>query len=178
MALKKTIEVMQAGLMMDCVRTLPCHGGITNTILAGYDVGIIAEGKIIPKITLDEYGEAEVRGVDLDEVEVGLPFTKRIVTLTPEVGSQDGSSSGSNMRISEIVVRVLDTLGLEINGQDVKFRRLGREKLDDPMLPVSGEYRMENLGWDRGNAQIEIKSDQPLPFHVLSVIKKFTVNNG
>lgn len=169
---------MNAGLMMDCVSYLPCHGYIENTLLAGYDVGIIAGSKIIPKITLDDSGEADVRGVDSDEVQVGLPFTKRIVTLTPEISGQEGSSSSNNIRISEVVVRVLDTLGLEINGQDVKFRRLGREKLDAPMLPVSGEYRMENLGWDRGEAQIEIKSEQPLPFHVLSVIKKVTVNAG
>jgi hypothetical protein len=37
--------------------------------------------------------------------------------------------------------------------------------------------RIEMLGWERGRAEISVVQDHPLPMHLLSVIRKFTVND-
>lgn len=145
--------------------------------LRGLEVSVLGDGAVMPNATVDEATGAITIQETVSEYSVGIPFTRRIVTLTPEIGSATGSAQGNSMRIGEITVRVLDTLGLQINGQEIEFRRFGREKLDERMEPVSGEYRIENLGWSRGEAQVEITHSQPLPFHVLSVIKKITVND-
>lgn len=150
---------------------------VTAERLRGLEVSVLGDGAVMPNATVDADTGTITISQTVSEYSVGVPFTRRIVTLTPEIGSASGSSQGNSMRIGEITVRVLDTLGLQINGNEVEFRRFGREKLDERMVPVSGEYRMENLGWSRGEAQIEITHSQPLPFHVLSVIKKITVND-
>lgn len=150
---------------------------VTAERLRGLEVSVLGDGAVMPNATVDADTGTITISQTVSEYSVGVPFTRRIVTLTPEIGSAAGSSQGNSMRIGEITVRVLDTLGLQINGNEVEFRRFGREKLDERMVPVSGEYRMENLGWSRGEAQIEITHSQPLPFHVLSVIKKITVND-
>ncbi|MNF13954.1 hypothetical protein D3C80_2159740 [compost metagenome] len=49
--------------------------------------------------------------------------------------------------------------------------------LDQPPELFTGIHRLENLGWERGQASLVIEQDQPLPFHLLSVIKKATFND-
>lgn len=159
------------------------HASITGTSTAGSDtwtglghlegktVDVVADGVVMPqevvtggKITLDRTAMA---------VEIGLPYTTTIVTLTPEISGPTGSAQGGQMRISEVTLRFLDTIGCKINGGVVSFRNFGPAVLDNPLQPYTGDHRLENLGWDRGEAQLTITQDQPLPFHLLAVIKGF-----
>jgi hypothetical protein len=41
----------------------------------------------------------------------------------------------------------------------------------------SGLLRIEMLGWERGRSELSIVQDQPLPMHLLSVVRKITVND-
>ena len=84
---------------------------------------------------------------------------------------------GNSMRIGEITLRFLETTGCKVNGQTIAFRNLGPAILDEPPPLFTGDHRMENLGWERGKAQLLIEQDQPLPFHLLCVIKKITSND-
>jgi len=115
------------------------------------------------------------------EVQIGLPFVTRVKTLTPEVQGSTGTAQGNSMRIGEITLRFLNPTGCKVKGQGVEqtisFRNLGEDVLDQPPPNFSGVKRLENLGWERGEAQLEIIQDQPLPFHLLSVIKKMTIND-
>lgn len=109
---------------------------------------------------------------------VGLPFTPRVKTLTPEIGTQTGSAQGNSMRTAEVTLRFLDTIGCSIDGQQVTFRNFGTLLLDQPAQPFTGEKRIEKLGWERGSSPIDITQPYPLPLHLLSVIRQFTVNSG
>ncbi|MBM5460286.1 hypothetical protein H8F21_22230 [Pseudomonas sp. P66] len=115
-------------------------------------------------------------------VQIGLAFVTRVKTLTPEVQGSTGTAQGNSMRIGEITLRFLNTTGCKIKGsggyqQTISFRNLGEDVLDQPPPNYSGVKRLENLGWERGEASLEIIQDQPLPFHLLSVIKKMTIND-
>ena len=57
------------------------------------------------------------------------------------------------------------------------FRRFGEGVLDSAPPIFTGDLRVENLGRERGRADVVISQPQPLPFHVLCVIKKLTVND-
>jgi hypothetical protein len=48
--------------------------------------------------------------------------------------------------------------------------------LDAEPVPFTGVKRIENLGWERGDAPIELSGDLPFPAHVLAVACKLTVN--
>jgi hypothetical protein len=110
-------------------------------------------------------------------VQIGLPFRTKIKTLTPEVQGGTGSAQGNSMRVGEITLRFLKTTGCTLNGQPIAFRNLGTNILDQPPQLFTGDHRLENLGWERGEASLLIEQTQPLPFHLLCVIKKMSIND-
>ena len=143
--------------------------------LEGKEVDILADGVVMQRmtvrngqITLDRKATA---------VEIGLAYTTTIETLTPEIAGGTGSAQGNSMRIAEVVLRFHETTGAELNGTIIPFRNFGRAVLDAPAPLFTGDHRVETLGWERGAATLVIQQRQPLPFHLLAVIKKFTVND-
>lgn len=173
------VERFSESVSVDC--------GITGTSVGGADtwaglghlegklVDIVADGVVMQpqvvtggQITLPRLAFA---------VQIGQHYKTTIKTLTPEVQGNTGSMQGNSMRIGEITLRFHKTIGCKINGQTIAFRNLGPSILDEPPALFTGDHRLENLGWDRGRAQLLIEQDQPLPFHLLSVIKKLTFND-
>lgn len=143
--------------------------------LEGCEVDVVADGVVMQRqivasgqITLSRTAKA---------AQIGLPFEATVETLTPEIAGGTGSAQGNSMRIGEVTLRFFETTGVEINGQVVAFRNLGKAQLDKPAPLFTGDHRIESLGWERGKAMLTIKQKQPLPFHLLAVIKKFTVND-
>lgn len=148
--------------------------------LEGKTVDIVADGVVMEQQVVAG-GQITLPRSAFD-VQIGLPFVTRVKTLTPEVQGGTGTAQGNSMRIGEITLRFLNTTGCKVKGsggidQTISFRNLGEDVLDQPPPNFSGVKRLENLGWERGEAQLEIIQDQPLPFHLLSVIKKMTLND-
>lgn len=111
-------------------------------------------------------------------VQIGKRIRMRVKLLPPEVGGSGGAAQANAMSTNEVSVRVLETVGLQVNGQTVAFRQLGVGILDKAIEPFSGIKRVENLGWENGESVIEITHDDPLPCHLQSVIRKFSWNEG
>lgn len=110
-------------------------------------------------------------------VEIGLPYETIIKLLPVEMQTGTGTTQGNAVRTGEATVRLLSSLGCEIEGQIVPFRHFGSAVLDTPIPAFTGDKRIELLGWAKSGGQITIKQSQPLPLHVLSVIRKITVND-
>lgn len=148
-------------------------GGLGH--LEGKTVDVVADGVVMqPQVVTD--GQITIPRTAF-AVHIGINFKTRIVTLTPEVQGGTGSAQGNSMRVAEITLRFLETIGCDINGQPVAFRNMGSQVLDKPPALFTGVHRMENLGWERGEAVLTIEQSQPLPFHLLNVIKKVTFND-
>jgi hypothetical protein len=143
--------------------------------LEGKQVDIVADGVVMqPQVVT---GGVVTIPRPAFTVAIGLHYSTEVITLTPEVAGPTGTAQGNSMRIGEVTLRFLDTIGCNINGQTIAFRNFGLNVLDTPLQAFSGVHRMENLGWERGEAQLTITQEQPLPFHMLSVIKKATFND-
>jgi hypothetical protein len=143
--------------------------------LEGCEVDVVADGAVMQRQTVA--GGQITLSRPAKAVQIGLPFETTIETLTPEVADGTGSAQGNSMRISEVTLRFVETTGVEVDGQVIAFRNLGKAQLDRPAPLFTGDHRIETLGWERGKATLTIKQKQPLPFHLLAVIKKFTVND-
>jgi hypothetical protein len=176
---KRYIEVFDESLLCDCAKV---YSGAPATVftglghLEGLEVDVVADeayrGSAVVtggQITLQEPGS---------EVVVGLPYTNEIELLDPEFQTGMGSASGNAMRTSEITARFFETTGGQVNGQDLVFRRFGSDALDQPPARFSGVCRLENLGWSRGESPLVFTQDAPMPFHLLSVTRKLTANDG
>ncbi|MDG9783876.1 hypothetical protein [Metapseudomonas otitidis] len=176
---KRYVERFTFGAQVDCGVAKIDAGGLATwtglSHLEGETVDIVADGVPMQpqvvnsgQITLPRTAKS---------VQIGLHFKTTIKTLTPEVAGGTGTAQGNNMRISEVTVRLLESTGFQINGQIVPFRNMGVGVLDQPPEIFTGDKRVENIGFERGQAQLLIEQDQPLPLNVLSVIKKFTFND-
>lgn len=113
-----------------------------------------------------------------NDVEFGLDYITTIKTLTPELSGPIGSTQGANLSISQVKVRLHETVGCTINLQEVAFRQYGIGVLDKPPEPYTGDKKAGNLGWGDGVAQTLIQQTLPYPFHLLSVITTITANDG
>jgi hypothetical protein len=114
---------------------------------------------------------------------IGLGFTSTITPPTPEAGSGAGTAQGTAMSTAEVTVRLLDTVGGKVidaegHEEELPTRAFGVGVLDQPPGMTTGIRRTSTLGWDYGRSHISIVQDQPLPMHVLAVIRRFTSNEG
>jgi len=144
--------------------------------LEGKTVDIVADGSVMPpqavaggQITLTRPAK---------QVEIGLHYTSTIKLLPPEVAGQMGSAQASAMDRGEIYVRLLDTIGVKVNGQVLSFRQFSQDHFDQPPREFTGFKKIENLGWADGDSVVVITQDQPLPWQILAVVRKWTFNQG
>jgi hypothetical protein len=73
------------------------------------------------------------------------------------------------------MVRLLDTTGVKINGDQLPFRT-SSTPMGSGIGLFTGDKRVTNLGWDRDGI-IEIKQEQPLPLTVLGIHGTLTVSD-
>jgi hypothetical protein len=143
--------------------------------LEGRSVQCVADGFYLGaftvtggKITLPRTAKAVV---------IGLGFSHKAKPLTPEIQTGTGSAQGNAMRTSEVTIRFLNTYSCDVNGDTIDFAAFGSSLLGVPPASFTGVKRGEELGWERGSSDLEIGSSLPYPWHVLSIVRKFTVND-
>lgn len=110
-------------------------------------------------------------------VEFGIPVIPMVELLRPEVATQSGTAQASQMSAHEIDVLFLETIGAEVNGQPVNLRQFGDNVLDMPPPINSGWDSVGALGWLKGEMDVSITQPDPMPFHVLAVVRKWSSND-
>lgn len=143
--------------------------------LEGAAVDVVADGAYAGRFTV-ELGAITLPRPALSVI-IGLPYETRIELLDPELQTGMGSAVGNSMRTGEITLRLLESIGGTVNGQPIPTRALGPDALNTPPITRSGLYRIENLGWARGESPLVIEQPLPLRFQLLAVARKFTVND-
>lgn len=174
------VEVFDSTLYTDAAVTGSSEAGATTWAglnhLEGQTVDVVADGSVMPvqvvssgQITLPRKAR---------RVEIGLHFESTIQTLTPEVGTTEGTTQSAKKRTSEVTMRFLETTGAECNGQVIPFRTFGPKILNQPAPLFTGDHYFGKLGWEKGEDTLLIQQRQPLPFHLLAIITTFTSNGG
>lgn len=174
-AAKRYIEIADDALQVDSAIT--GSGGPTDTWtgfghLEGEELTILGDGIAMNPATV--IGGELVVSKAVSTIQAGLGFTSKIVI--PEIEPQFESFGGSAVAVHEVVVDLVATLGLEIQGNDLRFHRFGPSVLDAAPAPVTGKMHAPNLGWDGG--RITLRQIHPYPWLVRRVIRRYTVNDG
>jgi hypothetical protein len=144
--------------------------------LIGASVDCVADGFYMGRFTVSGGGTITLPRNAFNVV-IGLPFRNRVKLLPPEVQTGTGSAQGNAMRTSEVSARFRDTYTCDVNGKLIDFAKFGGGLLGQAPQAFTGVKRQEELGWERGDSPLELGSDLPFPWHLLSVIRKFTVND-
>ena len=173
------VEVFDPDVLLDCAIAGASGPGADTWSgldhLEGETVQCLADGVFMGSFTVASGAITLPR--DAFAVTIGLPYTSTLGLLTPELQTAAGSAQGDAMSVSQTTVRLLDTSSCKINGDVVPFRQFGSELLDQPIPEFDGLKGMGILGWDTGGNVTTITQDEPLPWHILSVIRKLTVND-
>ena len=185
---RRYVERFDPGLHCDCAVT--GAAGVAQSTWSGLSH---LEGKTV-WAKRDGYfcGSYAVSGgqITLDKpalaVEIGLPYESTIDLLTPEIATGEGSAQSNRMSTSGVFVRVLGTAGVWVDTGDidqtyrdqfVSSRLFGNDILDRPAPDTELLAELGQLGWEQGKSPLTIKQKQPYDFHVLGVIRTFTVNS-
>jgi len=167
--------------------TVRCDAAITGTSvpgaatwsglfhLEGKEVVAVADGAYMGRFTVSG-GQITLPRAAHD-VTIGLPFSVNVELLTPEKPLPSGTIQGNSMRTGEVSIHFLESVSCRVNGDELNFRTFGANLLDQPPVAFTGIKRIESLGWERGESDIVITQDEPMPLHILAVIRKFTVND-
>jgi hypothetical protein len=172
------VERFDSSTYMDCAVSGTSGPGATVWAglghLEGKTVGCVADGS--------DMGNFVVTGGQITlprkafAVSIGLLITATIKPLTVEVQTGTGTAQGQAMSTSEVVLRGLNTQGIKVNGKTVSFRKFGSGLLDEPPPIFTGIKHQSTLGWAKGSSAMTLTQDRPVPFHILDIVRTFTVN--
>jgi hypothetical protein len=98
--------------------------------LEGQAVDVLVNGATHPQRTVTA-GSITLQA-PASKVQIGLAFAAKLQTLRANAGAHDGTSQGKKTRINNVVIRLLETLGLQYGASfddliDVDFHRAGRD---------------------------------------------------
>lgn len=131
--------------------------------LEGATVKVVGDGA--PQSDRVVYGGAITAESFAIAFEVGLGYTSKLVTQRPPIDGHEGQPKAQ----PQILVRVLESKGLKINGKRAR-------KFPDVGL-YSGDVTEEHLGISN-DGLVTIEQDQPLPSTVLLVQALVNVSQG
>lgn len=97
---------------------------------------------------------------------VGLPYTSYITTMPMEAGSQNGTAVGKRKRISEMAIRVWNSLGVKV-GRDLDHLYDTIYEQKEPFTGVIPNIKYnQSWVWD---ANITVEQSHPYPMNILSI---------
>ena len=141
--------------------------------LEGKLVHVVADGNAVTTETVT--GGSITLPFAAYSVQIGLPYTSEVELLHPDVPMKDGSSQGRRTAISDITVRVHETIGLKINGTQMHALYFGLDNYGEPPTPITGDMSFKNLGISTIN-NVKITQELPFSFALLGVIFMVNVN--
>lgn len=191
-ATRRYVELMQPVLwgedqedcfFVDCGLTYDPVIPAAVTIISGFDhlegktVQILADGAVVPAQVVASGDIILTRAANV--VQGGLTYTPQFKNLPPEIPTQSGTSQTLVKRINKIVLRLRDTLGLQIGKDvghllDLPFRHVV-DVMGEPPPLFTGDYEVEYPGEYEKTGQFILQQNKPLPFTLQAIIMELSV---
>jgi hypothetical protein len=149
--------------------------GLTH--LAGQVVGILADGVDVGDGTVSAGGVLTLPRA-AQAVSVGLRFRPHARMLVPEFGTGMGAGLGRKQMAGQTRVLFQSTIGCDVNGTALAFRRLGEDVIGVPVPPYTGWKEVSSIGWAVDSAEMVLSQPQAYPWTVLAVVRRITANPG
>lgn len=139
--------------------------------LEGETVRIIADGVLLPDQVVSGGAVAAAGSV----FEVGLNYTATVVPARPDVAINGVTSQGVPKSWGQVHVRVLNTVGIKINGNR-SFVGASQDYTAVAPTEETGFIEANLLGVDI-DSQLTIEQDLPFPMTVLMVVGELAVGD-
>lgn len=140
-------------------------GGLSH--LDGKTVTVIGDGflqdsKIVAsgQITIDTAAT---------NVKVGLPIAWEVEPLPVEYMTEEGNNRYLKKRIRTAYLDYFQSLGIEIDGQDITTLSFGTGAFGDPLIPRTEIFEYTPMdGWER-NQTVKISGNKPFGFTIRAI---------
>lgn len=159
------------------------YDGTPVTTLSGLDhlegetVAVLTDGYVHPDRVVSGGSIALQQAASV--VNVGLPFTAKMVTLPIEAGAQDGTSQGKTQRINGLVVRLHETGSGLFYGDgttmDQLYLRRPVDVMDAPVPLFTGDTEILPFpgGYEKG-AVMTLEHRLPLPCTIVALMPQLS----
>jgi hypothetical protein len=163
------------------------YSGSSTTTLSGLDhlegqsVSILADGSVHANKTVSSGAITLDRAVT--SACVGLAYDSVLQTMRIEGGAAEGTSQGKTKRISKVVLRLFETVGVKVgpslsNLELVPFRTTSSNLSAPVDTLIEGDKEIEFNDDFNSDGYIFIKQDQPLPASILAIYPTLVTNDG
>lgn len=172
-----TIDIQDNAYYVDAGSTY--DGAATDTItgatwLPNTEVAVLANGAIHPNVTTDGSGTLTT-DYDVTIAQVGLEYVSTLATMRLDGGSDQGTAQGKFKKLTEVMLRVYNTNGLEIGTgegsypyQEVDLRNTDTA-MGSPTPLFSGDITTVIDSPITEECIIKLKSSNPLPVTVIAL---------
>ena len=166
---------------------LSYSGSSTTTLsglshLQGQTVSILADGSVHSNKVVNGSGQITLDR-SVTKACVGLPYDSVLQTMRIEGGSLEGTSQGKIKRISKVVLRLFETVGVKVgpslsNLETIPFRTTSSNLSAPVDTLIEGDKEIEFDDDYNSDGHIFIKQDQPLPASILAIYPTLVTNDG
>lgn len=144
--------------------------------LEGATVSIIYDGYVEHGLVV-ENGRVDLPdGVEASTITVGLRYSGRIETLPAALTQGTNSDHVNRQQIGDVIVRTIDTRGIEIGASGATFLEQVEPKDGDvvnELMDVSAiDYRVTTPGDWKDTSTVIIEQNEPLPAHIVGIFAK------
>ena len=140
--------------------------------LEGLTVAVLADGAVHPDRVVTDGRITLQRAASV--VTVGLGYVSDLSPMKLEIPQRDGTSSSRVKRISRVVVRLWNSVGLKAGPDAERLTeavfRTGDMAGGEPIPLFTGEKKVELRGGHETGPTLLLRQDYPLPMTVLAVV--------
>ena len=166
-------------VMMDCAihgeEITPAINTATILPFANMDVELLADGRRIPNTKADENGVITWE-VPAENVCIGLKYTSTWELPNIEMQLQDGTLQGRRKKVSEVILRLDNSLGGRVGMATDKTDIIKYDELQkEEVVLFSGEKLVTvpnvNMGGFNDKGRVVVVSDDPYPLSISSIVR-------
>lgn len=170
------VELMDQDLFVDMGIRQTFNSPVTHVdnldSLIGQDVVVTADGALQPPTTLASGTYTFPPGVTASDVQVGLNYNSKVITVRPE--TRAGTSQGIIKRWNKIWLRLYKSIGLVVNNQPLNTDQFKFKNNLEDVEDYTGDVDIINLGYDRAG-RVTIEQPNPLPAEVLAMFGQILI---
>ena len=165
---------------------LTYSGSATTTLtglshLEGQTVSVLGDGSAHPDVTVSSGSITLNRSVT--SACVGLSYDSILQTMRIEGGAAEGTSQGKVKRISKVVLRLFETVGVKVGPslndlELIPFRTTSSTMSAPVETFLAGDKEIEFRDDYNSDGFIFVKQDQPLPCTVLAIYPTVVTSDG
>lgn len=177
------INITQA-VHLDCAITQtysPARSRLTGAWhLEGATVSMIYDGYVAHGLTVVNGGVDVPNGGTASTITVGLRYSGRVETLPAALTEGLTSSHVNRQQIGDVVVRAIDTRGIEIGTSGAPLEQVepkDGDAVNDLRDVETVDYRVTPPGDWKDTSTIVIEQNEPLPAHVVAIFARELVSS-